>query len=207
MGLRGKAESRMPGHCIIQPVEIVEKIQQNTNIGQCSSKHILRNHLYKTTQEWPSLASGSEYLLMRLMNLNYNSFPKSFLWATSWGIISKEFMLSRFSYVWLCVTPWTVARQITLSMGVSRQEYWSGLPFPNPGVWPRDRTCISFTSLALAGGFFTTSATWEAQRLPRSSFYLIFSTIQRSRHDYCQCMPRNTEVQRGEVTYSRSPSL
>ena len=51
MGLRGKAESRMPGHCIIQPVEIVEKIQQNTNIGQCSSKHILRNHLYKTTQE------------------------------------------------------------------------------------------------------------------------------------------------------------
>ena len=34
MGLRGKAESRMPGHCIIQAVEILEKFQQNTNIGQ-----------------------------------------------------------------------------------------------------------------------------------------------------------------------------
>ena len=31
------------------------------------------------------------------------------------------------------VTPWTVARQAPLSMGFSRQEYWSGLPFPSPG--------------------------------------------------------------------------
>ena len=34
------------------------------------------------------------------------------------------------------VTPWTVARQAPLSMGVSRQEYWSGLPFPSPGDLP-----------------------------------------------------------------------
>ena len=40
------------------------------------------------------------------------------------------------------VTPWTVARQASLSMGFSRQEYWSGLPFPslgdlpNPGIEP-----------------------------------------------------------------------
>ena len=39
-------------------------------------------------------------------------------------------MLSRFSRVRLFVTPWTVARQAPLSMGFSRQEYWSGLPFP-----------------------------------------------------------------------------
>ena len=31
------------------------------------------------------------------------------------------------------VTPWTVARHAPLSMGFSRQEYWSGLPFPSPG--------------------------------------------------------------------------
>ena len=31
------------------------------------------------------------------------------------------------------MTPWTVARQAPLSMGFSRQEYWSGLPFPSPG--------------------------------------------------------------------------
>ena len=33
-------------------------------------------------------------------------------------------------------TPWTVACQATLSMGFSRQEYWSGLPFPSPGDLP-----------------------------------------------------------------------
>ena len=35
-----------------------------------------------------------------------------------------------------CVTPWTVARQAPLSMGFSRQEYWSGLPCPSPGDLP-----------------------------------------------------------------------
>ena len=42
-------------------------------------------------------------------------------------------VLTRFTYVWLFVTPWTVAHQAPLSMGFSRQEYWSGLPFPSPG--------------------------------------------------------------------------
>ena len=40
------------------------------------------------------------------------------------------------SCVQLFVTPWTVARQAPLSMGFSRQEYWSGLPFPSPGDLP-----------------------------------------------------------------------
>ena len=58
---------------------------------------------------------------------------------------------------------WTVARQAPLSMGFSRQKYWSGLPcpaagdLPDPGIKP-----ASFMSPAMAGGFFTTSATWEA---------------------------------------------
>ena len=42
-------------------------------------------------------------------------------------------MLSR---VQLFATPWTVARQAPLSMGFSRQEYWSGQPFPSPGDLP-----------------------------------------------------------------------
>ena len=37
------------------------------------------------------------------------------------------------SHVWLLVTPWTVACQSPLSLEFSRQEYWSGLPFPPPG--------------------------------------------------------------------------
>ena len=46
------------------------------------------------------------------------------------------------NHVWLLMTPWTVARQAPLSMGFSREEYWSGLPFsspgdlPNPGIEP-----------------------------------------------------------------------
>ena len=54
------------------------------------------------------------------------------------------------------VTLWTVACQAPLSMVYSRQEYWSGSPFPSPGgsSWPRDRT--SPMSSALAGGYFTT---------------------------------------------------
>ena len=45
-------------------------------------------------------------------------------------------MLSRFSHIQLFVTPWTVACQAPLSMGFSKQEYWSGLPCPSPGDLP-----------------------------------------------------------------------
>ena len=61
------------------------------------------------------------------------------------------------SHIQLSVAPWTVASQAPLSMEISRQEYWSGLPFltsvdlPNPGIEP-----MSLASPALAGGFSTT---------------------------------------------------
>ena len=58
------------------------------------------------------------------------------------------------SYVWVFVTPWTVARQAPLSMGFSRQEYWSVLPFPAPMDLPNPD--IEPMSPALAGRFFTT---------------------------------------------------
>ena len=41
-------------------------------------------------------------------------------------------LLSRFNHVQLCATLWTAAHQAPLSMGFSRQEYWSGLPFSSP---------------------------------------------------------------------------
>ena len=46
------------------------------------------------------------------------------------------YLLKSLSRVRLFVTPWTVAYQAPLSMGFSRQEYWSGLPFPSPGDLP-----------------------------------------------------------------------
>ena len=54
------------------------------------------------------------------------------------------------------VTPWTIAHQATLSMGISRQEDWSWLLFPSPGDRPDQGTkTVSFVSPALAGRFFT----------------------------------------------------
>ena len=51
-------------------------------------------------------------------------------------------------------TPWTVAHQAPLSLGFSRQEYWSWLSFPSPGDLPNPG--IERTSPELAGRFFTT---------------------------------------------------
>ena len=56
---------------------------------------------------------------------------------------------------------WTVACQ-TLSMGFSKQEYWSGLPHPPPAYLPDPGfEPVSLMSPALAGRFFTTNANWE----------------------------------------------
>ena len=71
--------------------------------------------------------------------------------------------ISRFSHVQLFATLWTIASQAPLSMGFSRDEYWSGLPCPPPRDLPDPGTKPSSpTTPALSGRFFTASATWEA---------------------------------------------
>ena len=72
-------------------------------------------------------------------------------------------MLSRFSCVWIYATLWTVACQALLSMGFSRQEYWSGLPWPPPGDLPDPQ--IELASPALAGRFLTISTIWEVPQM------------------------------------------
>ena len=68
-----------------------------------------------------------------------------------------------FSHVRLFATLWTVACQGPLSMGFSRQEYWSGFPCPPPRELPDPGTePTSLRTHELASGFFTTSSTWEA---------------------------------------------
>ena len=57
------------------------------------------------------------------------------------------------SHVRLFATPWTMAYQVPPSMGLSRQEYWSGLPFPSPGDLPN-------------GGIELGSPTLQADTLP-----------------------------------------
>ena len=71
-------------------------------------------------------------------------------------------MLGGFSHVQLFATLWAIVHQSPLSTGCSR----SGLPFPSPGDLPNAGIePPSLMSPALAGGFFTTSATWEASLL------------------------------------------
>ena len=83
-------------------------------------------------------------------------------------------------------TLWTVACQAPLSMGFCKQKHWSGLPcpppgdLPDPGIEPE-----SLTSPALAGRFFTTSATWEAQSPVHSSLiWWVSSKIRLKTKNY-----------------------
>ena len=84
-------------------------------------------------------------------------------------------VLSRFSWIWLFVMLWTVVHQAPLhpwnspdkSTEVGCHALLLG-HLPNPGIEP-----MSLTSLALAVGFFTTSATWEAQM---NSYWILLCT-------------------------------
>ena len=70
-------------------------------------------------------------------------------------------VLSHFSHVRFFMTLWTAACQAPLSMGLFKQEYWSGLSCPPPGDLPSPGIkLMSLMSPALAGGFFTTSTTF-----------------------------------------------
>ena len=90
-----------------------------------------------------------------------------------------SYLLSSFFIGCVCVftqscptlcDPWTVAHQSPLSLEFSRPEYWSMLPFPSPGNLPNPGIKpVSLMSLVLAGGFFTTSTTWEFQGSPEGT--------------------------------------
>ena len=68
------------------------------------------------------------------------------------------YVLAKWLQSCLTLTLWTVARQAPLSMGFSKQEYWSGLPCPPPGDLPDPGIKpMSLTSPALAYGLFTTT--------------------------------------------------
>ena len=77
-----------------------------------------------------------------------------------WGVHPCGYCLFMSDSLWL---PWTVACQTPLSMEFSRQECWSGLPFPSPGEFPDPGIKpVSFAPPELAGGFFTNWAIKEA---------------------------------------------
>ena len=87
-------------------------------------------------------------------------------WAVVWPEITLQstcMCAKFFSCVLLFATLWSVAPQAPLSMGFSRQEYWSGLSCPPPRDLPDPGTePTSLMPLALADGLFTTKATRKA---------------------------------------------
>ena len=75
-------------------------------------------------EQWAGSKLGKEYIKAVYCHPAYLTYMQS------------ESEVKSLSRVQLFATPWTVARQAPLSMGFSRQEYWSGLPFPSPGDLP-----------------------------------------------------------------------
>ena len=91
-------------------------------------KSLLQHHSSKASVLWCSV------FFMIQFSQPYMTTGKTIVW-TIWTFVGTEKVKS-LSSVWLFAAPWTVAHQAPLSMGFSRQEYWSGLPFPSPGDLP-----------------------------------------------------------------------
>ena len=99
------------------------------------------NHFFPSMVRWRFV----HYIWLSYLSfLNYLLKKRSIV--NSQCCINFRCTVKWFSYTWsevkslsrvrLFATPWTVARQAALSMGFSRQEYWSGLPFPSPRDLP-----------------------------------------------------------------------
>ena len=103
-------------------------------------------HTYRSRQHWvhfPVLSCRSLLVIDFIHTTGYKILGHSRSHPNCQGQIENSSCvcvcvraLSQFSPVWLFVTPWTEALQAPPSMGFSRQEYWSGLPFPSPGDLP-----------------------------------------------------------------------
>ena len=145
MPLQGKHQLSLktqPGH-LLQEVFLTLLLSPHLGVEFCSTQHPC----------WVCcIAFISECFRYFPLSLSLNG------WRVPWKQCAWVL-----SCVQLFVSPWTVTCQAPLSVGFSRQEYCSGLPcpppgdLPNPGIEP-----VSLMSPALTGGFFPTSATWEA---------------------------------------------
>ena len=107
-------------------------------------------------------------------------------------------LLRRFSRVRLCMTPWTAAYQTSPSMGFSRQEHWSGLPFPSPmhesGKWKWSRSVIltlrdpmdwSLPGSSIHGIFWATVLEWDAIAFSEVTYWLHTNSLWK--YDSLQC--------------------
>ena len=115
-----------------------------------------------------------------------------------WGrLLESVFVHAKLLPSHLFATPWIVAQELRhlCPWGFPRQEYWSGLLCPPPGNLPDSGIKpTSLVSPALAGGFFTTSTTWEVQRASRMTIICLFSNT----YFYVRGLTDTSEAQRGK---------
>ena len=138
--------------------------------------HILWQLPWEALIASPSVQSSGKkafpHNLKKLYRCSYMVFPllSYFLGKTTLLLL----LLSRFSRVWLCATPQTVANQAPLSMGFSRQEHWSGLPFPSPMRESSWEGC-NFVNLLL---FFSNSDFLNVFILERNKHKIVKSYVE-----------------------------
>ena len=111
-----------------QIITMVWSVTLEPDILECEAKWALESITINK-------ASGGDGLPVELISI---TAPKR--------VINKLFFFFNFSlllllvlllsHVWLFATPWTITHQAPLSLELSRQEYWSRLPFPSPGIFP-----------------------------------------------------------------------
>ena len=111
---------------------------------------------HRVGHDWSNLAAEAAFFTVQLSH-PYMTIGKTIaLTRRTFGgkvmslLLNMLDMLSHSSHVQLCVTPRTAAHQALLSLGFSRQEQWSGLPFPSPtfenGKWKWSRSVLSDSS-------------------------------------------------------------
>ena len=125
--------------------------------------HLIKPHALVGKKYWRKTARCHEqfcYFLLSSIHFYLPNLLKD-IWIF-WKVYAYTWVLSCFSHVQLFATLWTVVQQAPLSMGFSMQEYSNGLSCPPLGALPDPRIPnLHLMSPALAGGFLTTSASWE----------------------------------------------
>ena len=159
-GLMLKLKLQYFGHVMVR-TDLLEKTLMLGKTGVTEDEvvglhHWLNRHefdqlweIVKGRKAWRATVHEVAKNLGRTEPLNNNNKEKNFpndiytlvqqeeCWAIIlWIKAGWKVKVKSLSRVWLFATPWTVARQVPLSIGFPRQEYWSGLPFPSPGDFP-----------------------------------------------------------------------
>ena len=168
--------------------QVGRSVGKRTKRGKCINVNILSwaNKIFNSYFTSSLLLTSNQPRLTRTswqcqigcpFPLNQRTWAENWKFTLSVPTFSSAYVLSRFSHVQLFVTLWTVACQVPLSLGFSRQEYWSGLPcpppgnLPNPGIKPKSLTspalpCIiallMHYCIITQAAFIPLRATWEA---------------------------------------------